>query len=350
MEVNRKEILTHVSELLTKGFKEREEIIRCFHQYGRELNLEIIPYTKKLELYIFYRITEPEPRELLRELISRWKDDQKLIMYYEKAEDVLQFKTSYEDLEWVMSCQGQGMGPLISHVEEMYKARAPLAPIPSYVNDYGVELENVRKLKWSKVDCSREMLLISLMARNDIILANEEEELNGEDKEKVLKQILREMSEEEVKQLATSLIPNEAMIMEIRKDLDVFRAYGPLNTRQYNDYSNLKDSEGFPDKNKIYGGERMFTEKNWFTGNCMVCLKRIRSYHHAVRRPYLKGDWYGCFCSFACVRETIDDEILLGVLDLIESDVNEYGIQEREYEELEEPTTHDYSVLMGLME
>ena len=35
----------------------------------------------------------------------------------------------------------------------------------------------------------------------------------------------------------------------------------------------------------------------WFTGECEICERDIRSPKHAIRFPMDEGGWYGCFCS-----------------------------------------------------
>jgi len=48
---------------------------------------------------------------------------------------------------------------------------------------------------------------------------------------------------------------------------------------------------------------------HWFTGNCDNCLKKIKKMEYAVRKPIFTGGWNGCFCSFKCVLDKINEEI-----------------------------------------
>lgn len=53
-------------------------------------------------------------------------------------------------------------------------------------------------------------------------------------------------------------------------------------------------------------------EKEWFTGACDVCKRRIRDRSHALRYPYKNGGWVGVFCSFNCLE---DSEFFSGIED-----------------------------------
>lgn len=96
------------------------------------------------------------------------------------------------------------------------------------------------------------------------------------------------------------------------------RFYGPVNAIVGIDCgsSPFKNDEGDP-----IGACRMFTctcreydddeddeeikpSNAWFTGECEICNRHIRTMRYAVRFPIDGGGWLGCFCSFDCVRKT----------------------------------------------
>lgn len=332
-----------------------EAIRECARLYGNDFMLHALPHAKKLELYAICQalnLNHEEGKKLSERLYREWKDDPMLVVYYEKLEDIFSLAPSLEQIEEIAQRGGRGAGPLVRHLEYRYKQQAPLAPTPSWISDYHLEIEKVPRIRgYFREEISREMMIYNLMMRQDIILSTQEGELVAEEREKILRKFVYQVSEEDWDEFTKSLQVNEEEILDIRMNLDVFRAYGPVNARQGTDYSHLNDNQGEPDRDKIYGGERMFTEKDWFTGNCFICLRRIRSYHHALRRPYVQGGWSGCFCSFECLRKTIDqeDEILHGIVTMIEKDILSYGIQDREYKEPESPKRHDYSQLLDLL-
>lgn len=48
-------------------------------------------------------------------------------------------------------------------------------------------------------------------------------------------------------------------------------------------------------------------DRDWFTGHCNECFKKIRSRSHALRFPIHDGSWRSCFCSFQCLKAYIED-------------------------------------------
>lgn len=115
----------------------------------------------------------------------------------------------------------------------------------------------------------------------------------------------------------------------------LFRILGPANL-------------GPESSNTKYGGERMFTcdiydydeeedmVRDWFTGACDVCFKRIRERWHAVRmpRPGTAGGWRGQYCTWKCCRDAVVElekvELLtISMINVYEKYMNEIGIQSR---------------------
>ena len=77
-----------------------------------------------------------------------------------------------------------------------------------------------------------------------------------------------------------------------------------------------------------------FDKTEWFTGACDVCLNKIKYAHYAVRLPLWRGGWLGCYCSWDCVRSTLNlpNEIVTAeLIDVYEQQLQTIGIQDRRY-------------------
>lgn len=348
------EIIVLVQSLI-KDYKTEEvqQAIKALAQkYKGDFNLAIIPYFKDVELYIVYKITEPMKLDLIMKMINEFQDTLMAVVYYEKLEKIFGFYPSKELMNQVSEMNGLGLNPLLRHMEYRYKLIAPIAPVPSYVGEYGVNINKVSKIKEYIRDEDHSSVLPSILAmRSDIILTNEDGEIGMEEREEIFKHMIEEMTEEDLSEFRTSMKINQQEIIDVRMDIDVFRAHGPVCSYQSVDFGKLRDEYGKLDADKIYGGARMFTEKDWFKGNCDICLQRISAYHHAVRKPELKGGWNGCYCSFDCVRKTVeeDDTVMLGLIALVEKDVITNGIQDREYKKPDDPYTYDYEAIVAIV-
>ena len=132
----------------------------------------------------------------------------------------------------------------------------------------------------------------------------------------------------------------------LQQDIELFRILGPS--------APIKNSD---EEMMEYGGERMLisnavyfeqdddsmeTDADWFKGYCQQCDLRIRRKYHAVRVPVDFGGWYGCYCSWYCVRDYIltynfPNAVSLKLADKYEAEINSYGIYDRipdaEYDE-----------------
>jgi len=85
----------------------------------------------------------------------------------------------------------------------------------------------------------------------------------------------------------------------------------------------------------IFGGCRMLIcpclvaeNEKWFNGYCENCLKKIPYEHWAVRQPRIQGCWSGCYCSFDCTREFIEDNALFQDLPPVEDTYTDDEIEE----------------------
>lgn len=161
----------------------------------------------------------------------------------------------------------------------------------------------------------------------------------------VAKKLLKEefsQSEERKRELLLPIIKNQKE-EELDSDRLLYWIFGPNNPLISQDLT-LKTPSA------KYGGCRMFLTNlfdydeefdyvvDWFTGNCEQCLLRIQHRWYAVRMPKEHGGWTGCFCSWKCVKENLEDietenmepQILRHqLIEAFEIKTNEVGIQDR---------------------
>lgn len=125
----------------------------------------------------------------------------------------------------------------------------------------------------------------------------------------------------------------------LQSNHELFRILGPANPLYDADLDQME-----------YGGCRMFTcdifdydeetdyTFDWFLGVCDKCHLKIRVRWHAVRMPRPAGGWLGCYCSWQCVRDAIDDKELAEVtpdlatrvmVDSLEDQFEDIKIQDR---------------------
>lgn len=129
-------------------------------------------------------------------------------------------------------------------------------------------------------------------------------------------------------------------------DDGIFITLGAVNPILGEDYSNTEIPCG------KYGGCRMLTcthfvrsddvdlddneEMNldptsWFTGSCQICSNRIPYWWWSVRLPIRFGGWFGCYCSWDCVRldPRITDTIMSNLITFYKNSTDLKGIQDR---------------------
>lgn len=137
--------------------------------------------------------------------------------------------------------------------------------------------------------------------------------------------------------LISPILENQAKSV-LAGEKELFQIYGPANPLVDQDLTLSGPSYK-------YGGCRMFLTdifdydeefdqvQPWFTGACDMCHLRIRKYCHAIRRPRVLGGWYGCYCSFKCLRDSLipEEPLLLdnAMINEFEDEFKTLGIQER---------------------
>jgi hypothetical protein len=146
---------------------------------------------------------------------------------------------------------------------------------------------------------------------------------------------LNECSEAEKMQLLEPILINNNNDI-LQRDSELFKYLGPANPHFNSDVE-------YPHICYKYGGCRMLTctcfeidsddipLNDWFTGVCNVCLLKIRSRAHAIRKPLSMGGFVGCFCSFECLRKhmTISNMVNELMIDKMESDLLKFKIIDR---------------------
>lgn len=150
---------------------------------------------------------------------------------------------------------------------------------------------------------------------------------------------------EEKKELIRPYLENKTL-MQRYDDVTLFRIYGPINPvleaglslstplsefRMLTDntFNSVESSTGVIIKNP-----------DWFIGYCQNCYQKIEKRCYAIRIPRIYGGFIGCFCSKRCILKNDDyfdiekdepNEIQLNMIELLESDLVKYGIQDRIY-------------------
>lgn len=281
---------------------------------------------------------------------------------------------------------GTGIIKLEHHYKNLLDEVSDYAPIPEYIHEFGIILEDLPRLEEQEVaeDMPASLIAQHLIGQLDdyniqIEVGEDDDEGGEEERLEILTERIAEMTLEEREEFLHLFRVDPVEVERIQQDPDLYRVYGPLNQYPETDFSTLAIQqndeydddvlfeEGQPDINKIFGGARMFIDmsleydeefelpvEDWFTGKCFQCSDKIRAYHHAVREPRVRGGWRGCFCTWKCVRDFIkvdtipdDDhleefELRMGLVDLIEKEMNEVGIEDRDYEPLEEELGKGY--------
>lgn len=108
-------------------------------------------------------------------------------------------------------------------------------------------------------------------------------------------------------------------------DNEIFRAYGPTNAQHEDRGADGCDpylecrmltcngySEQLPNPEEDDELVRWDNPYAWFSGVCgsNKCERVIERARYAVREPLLLGGWRGCFCSWDCVRDHVDRNVL----------------------------------------
>ena len=153
------------------------------------------------------------------------------------------------------------------------------------------------------------------------------------------------MSDEDFELYITPFVVRKARIA-LSDDLVLFRLMGPAHPIIGGDLSQDHPCyrwggcrmflcgcrENYDDIDEdIYGNSPDLYPYLWFTGACEVCNFQIERPFHAVRLPLYEGGWKGTYCSFDCLRQSIDSEDISSkeLIHVYEKDLIQNGTQDR---------------------
>lgn len=222
----------------------------------------------------------------------------------------------------------------------------PLDP-PLYVDDFEIDIDNLPRLTPQTLfhSPSDEMIAEALLKNGNIHGI----ELRVDDPIAQVTALVEKMTVEEKKEFTLAFSLTVDQIDSIRENKDLFRVYGPVNPYFDTDYTKLMDEDDDEDVNVVFGGARMFLDmelewdeysdipaNDWFTGNCDRCKAKIEKRKYAVRRPFSRGGWLGCYCSWEHVMSDLIDNVNLNAMDDPEVDLNDYKITKGLIEMFEE--------------
>lgn len=344
-------------------------------------------------LRVYYGLTKDQGYEsLIFPLIIFYQADPSANVYVRRLEEAFGYEPDEEFtrdiVDWLsgenssrQGVEGIGILHIIDYYEQHLKQISAFAPIPDWFVEVDIDAETLPKLEQKKF---REMgmdtrkaaeFLVDQLSFTNIEIPSDTDFTDVEQVEA----ILRGKDPKDIEELLSTIKINPDDVERLRKRVDIFRVWGPVNPSAGDDYSEIFLSNGEENMDVIYGGPRMFLNNwfedendedsgDWFVGYCQNCLRRIRSYHHAVRVPFYSGGWKGCYDSWECARasvrldwgpltrtinidgeERVDDEdikvslenqtimeLTLSMIDEFEALINKYGIMDRYWEGAEE--------------
>jgi len=134
------------------------------------------------------------------------------------------------------------------------------------------------------------------------------------------------------KQLFQWLGPSNVQMSENLLIDDICHKYGGCRMLTCVEYEQQYLNDDSVDSFDVNYQDDAFDKTEWFTGSCDVCFNKIQFKHYAVRLPLWRGGWLGCYCSWDCVRKTLNNEIVTAdLIDTFEAQLNTIGIQDRRY-------------------
>ncbi len=241
---------------------------------------------------------------------------------------------------------GAGIDAMIRHLFSKLDAIANFVDKPTYIAKFDIDVNTLPQLKEKGITKYMSVEEIADFILNQIEFSTDNYELfvsdlnssNSEssntslvtNKEEFVRNKLidklKTFSFAQIEDLAKKFATTQREINLVQDNVNLFRVLGPVNPSADIDYSeltiDLKDDDGNltgetePDEDKIFGGARMFLDltseydeeqdehlSEWFFGSCIQCHSRIKYKHYAVRQPIITGGWFGCYCSWDCVRD-----------------------------------------------
>lgn len=119
----------------------------------------------------------------------------------------------------------------------------------------------------------------------------------------IISKTISSMPKDDLKNLMESVLLRRETIL-LSNNRELFRALGPDNPPLQPDSDILRNNGYRMFSNNTYiVDENEEAPDDWFLGYCQRCARRISNRYYSVRLPIASGGWYGCFCSFPCMRQ-----------------------------------------------
>lgn len=286
-------------------------------------------------------------------LMVRYQNDISLDFYIQRLADVYcsQYFNWYDYYDVILkkisknNLVGSGINSIIRYLNIKRSINAPFAAKPLYMRTAVESSEEELHLPITDSNILTDEQMV-----NFIFILAEKENLTFECPKNITPQqaLLQKLTK--INQTKRNNIYAKFMDT-VRKDINLFMKYGPVNEYIDENYMIIRNTDKTLNHNTIYGGARMFLDnasnpnneedeiqssknpQEWFTGYCMVCRKKIKTYKYAVRLPLIiTGGWFGCYCSWLCIDEIIDSdpnyESQKELIDKIQTSMHNTGIYE----------------------
>jgi hypothetical protein len=264
---------------------------------------------------------------VLHELIDSVESDE-AVLAAKKAVDVFG-KQKYDVLKSLADFASERRNTFLENfLLNLAEEVAPYAEMPSWVSDFG--LREPPKIKpYDRIE--------SNITPEEIVEKFKDLGIEFEDNAKALeyiKQRLNESSPESHKDSGKSITDlfNKKLIEELYFDKDLFRWFGPDNPT-YSSSERMFESYLFD-----YDDDSDIVN-DWYNGACNFCHLKIRKKVHSLRMPMPSGGWFGCYCSFNCLRSAIYNMeyeekqyyVMIHMMtNVLEDEIKTIGIQDRD--------------------
>jgi hypothetical protein len=344
----------------------------------RPLEIEVLSLREKFPLRslrnFYLAIDDVGYHGLVMKVITLYQWDRAAAVYLLNLETVFVVQPDEQFVRGILrriedsDMEGPGINAAEHFFLEKLRHISEYAPIPKYIKDFDIVIEQLPRLQVSTTEYITPDLVAKYIQERLDSMGQYLEIPEDESVQDVLSEMVSNLDASQYDEIVQKMAIDPEEVKRIRDNKDVFRVYGPVNPYPDTDFTELVTEEE-PDINLLFGGARMFADLSqeidtetstpldeWFTGYCMQCSLRIRSYHHAVREPGILGGWSGCFCSWDCVRGSIRDgkdnfsfegdtedpaklnmfTIQLALTVQIENDMNEIFIADRDDEVVDE--------------
>jgi hypothetical protein len=274
----------------------------------------------------FVAVTMEESYMLvIQELIKRNQGEEE-VFAAKRALEVFGERTADEWKSLVEYADETGNEFMSNYLGSLLEKVNEFAPVPEWVKDFG--MKSAPEISGETLELNVDALVEDIL--NGFQWAGIEIEEDKEKIKRIVEAKWRLGTNEEKQRLFEEFIKKKTA-EKLENDIDVFRWYGP-NNPLYGESSFMFTAD---DYDYDEDSERTL---DWFRGACDICHRRIRKRVHAVRMPFPMGGWYGCYCSFPCLRkaqkyEEYDkmeiDMLAEEMINTLEEELFRNGIQDR---------------------